>query len=66
MSFRTRYGNYEFLVTSFVLKNSPASFTKLIKRVFPYYLDLFVIVFIDEVFVYSNNEDEHMNHLGYY
>ncbi|WMV14803.1 hypothetical protein MTR67_008188 [Solanum verrucosum] len=48
-AFRTRYGHYEFLVMSFGLSNAPAAFMDLMTRVFRSYLDLFVIVFIDDI-----------------
>ena len=49
MAFRTRYGNFEFLVMSFGLRNAPTIFMELMYRVFRKYLDLFMIVFIDDV-----------------
>ena len=63
MTFRTRYSHYEFLVNSFDLTNAPVVFKDLINRVFGNYLDSFVIVFIDDILVYSKNESDHMGHL---
>ena len=62
-AFWTRYGHYEFVVMSFGLTNSPAAFMDLMNRVFRQYLDMFVIVFIDDILVYSRNEEDHANHL---
>lgn len=62
-AFRTRYGNYEYMVVPFGLTNAPATFMCLMNNVLCPYLDKFVIVFIDDILVYSKNEEEQAEHL---
>jgi hypothetical protein len=62
-TFSTRYDLYEYLVISFGLTNAPAYFMYLMNSVFIPELDKFVIVFIDDILVYSENEEDHAEHL---
>jgi hypothetical protein len=62
-AFISRYGMYEYTVMSFGLTNAPAYFMYLMNMVFMEYLDNFVVVFIDDILVYSRSEEEHEEHL---
>ena len=62
-AFRSQYDHYEFTVMSFDLTNAPAAFMDLMNSVFKDFLDTFVIVFIDDILVYSKTDGEHEAHL---
>ena len=62
-AFSTRYGLFEYLVMSFGLTNAPAHFMYLMNSVFMPELDKFVVVFIDDILIYSKSEEEHAEHL---
>jgi hypothetical protein len=62
-TFHTRYGLYEYTMMSFELMNAPAYFMYLMNKVFMEYLDKFVVVFIDDILIYSKMEPEHEEHL---
>jgi hypothetical protein len=62
-AFHTRYGLYEYTVMSFGLTNAPAYFMYLMNKIFMEYLDKFVVVFIDDILIFSKTEEEHEKHL---
>jgi hypothetical protein len=63
-SFGTRYGHYEYIVMSVGLTNAPAAFMEAMNRMLHEYLDDFIIVFLDDILIYSKSEEEHERHLS--
>ncbi|MBW0542496.1 hypothetical protein O181_082211 [Austropuccinia psidii MF-1] len=62
--FRTKYGSYEYLVMPFGLTNSPASFQNLVNDIFYYPLDIYVVIYLDKIMVFSKSEEEHVTHVS--
>ena len=62
-AFCSRFGHYEYLVMSFELTNAPAIFMNLMNTIFREFLGVFILVFMDDILVFSKNEEEHKEHL---
>ena len=62
-AFRSKYGHYEYVVTPFGVTNAPAVFMDYMNRIFRPFLDKFIVVFIDEILIYSRTPEEHADHL---
>jgi len=62
-AFRSRYGHYEYVVMSFGVTNAHAIFMDYMNRIFRPYLDQFIVVFIDDILIYSEDQDVHADHL---
>ncbi|MBW0543275.1 hypothetical protein O181_082990 [Austropuccinia psidii MF-1] len=63
-AFRTKYDSYEYLVMPFGLTNAPASFQNLVNDIFADFLDVFVVVYLDDIMVFSSSEEEHVKHVA--
>ncbi|MBW0566974.1 hypothetical protein O181_106689, partial [Austropuccinia psidii MF-1] len=63
-SFRPKYGSYEYLVMPFGLNNAPASFQNLVNDIFEYFLEIFVVVHLDGIMVFSSSQEEHVKHVA--
>ena len=63
ITFRARYGHFEFTVMPFRLTNAPVAFMGFMHKVFQPYLDRFAVVFVDNILIYSKSEEDHENHL---
>ncbi|MBW0530846.1 hypothetical protein O181_070561 [Austropuccinia psidii MF-1] len=63
-AFRTKHGSYEYFVMPFGLTNSPTSFQNLVNYIFQYLLDFYVVVYLDDMMVFSNSEEEHVTHVS--
>ncbi|MBW0583184.1 hypothetical protein O181_122899, partial [Austropuccinia psidii MF-1] len=63
-AFRTKYGSYEYLVMPFGLTNAPASYQNLVNDIFADFLDVFVVVYLDGIIVFSSSEEENVKHVA--
>ncbi|MBW0530958.1 hypothetical protein O181_070673 [Austropuccinia psidii MF-1] len=63
-AFRAKYGSYEYLLIPFGLTNAPASFQNILNDIFAYFLDIFSVVYLDDIMVFSSFEEEHVKHVA--
>lgn len=63
IAFRTRYGLYEYLVMSFGLTNAPVTYQALVKEALKEYINRFIIVYLDDILVYSKTKEKYINHV---
>ncbi|MBW0466723.1 hypothetical protein O181_006438 [Austropuccinia psidii MF-1] len=63
-AFRAKYGGYEYLVMPFGFTNDPSSFKNIVKDIFEDFLDIFVVVYLDDIMVFSSSEGEHFKHVA--
>ncbi|MBW0551022.1 hypothetical protein O181_090737, partial [Austropuccinia psidii MF-1] len=63
-AFRTKYGSYEYLVMPFGFKNAPASFQNPVNDIFADFLDIFIVVYLDDIMVFSSSEEEHVKNVA--
>ncbi|MBW0586492.1 hypothetical protein O181_126207 [Austropuccinia psidii MF-1] len=63
-TFRTKYGSYEYLFMPFGLTNAPASFQNLVNDILADFLDVFVVIYLDDIMVFSSSEEEHVKHVA--
>jgi hypothetical protein len=62
-TFRTRYGHFEYSIMSFGLTNAPTIFQYMMNDIFREYLNYFVVIYLDDILIYSKNEEEHKHHV---
>ncbi|MBW0511351.1 hypothetical protein O181_051066 [Austropuccinia psidii MF-1] len=63
-AFKTKYGSYEYLVMPFIITNSPSSFQNLVNDIFEDLIDVYVVVYLNDIMVFSKSEEEHVTHVS--